>query len=73
MSTAAPTTQFQPGDRIEVYAGEDHAFRADVLKVAKNGRIYVERWFSAFGISEPKLVREWRSTHATTLVRRNAA
>ena len=66
-------TDFQTNDRVEFYQGEDIAFKADVLKVAKNGRLYVERWFAFMHIGEPKLIREWRDAKTATLVRRRGA
>jgi hypothetical protein len=50
---------FEVGDRIEMYPGESHSFRADVLKVAKNGSVKIERWFSFMHVGEPKRIREW--------------
>ena len=63
-------SSFQKNDRVEFYQGEDIAFKADVLKVAKNGRLYVERWFSFMHFGEPKLVREWRDAKSAVLLRR---
>jgi transcription elongation factor len=64
---------FQPGDRIEMYPGEAHSYRADVLKVAKNGSVKIERWFSFMRVGEPELRREWLPASiakTATLVRR---
>lgn len=64
------TNQFQPGDRVEFYQGESIAFKADVLKVAKNGRLWVERWFQLMGVGDPELIRQWQDAKIATLVRR---
>lgn len=64
------TNQFQPGDRVEFYQGEQIAFKADVIKVAKNGRLWVERWFQYMGMGDPELIRQWQDARIATLVRR---
>lgn len=67
------TTTFQPGDRIEMYPGESYSYRADVLQVAKNGSVKIERWFSFMHAGEPQLRREWlpaKIAAAATLIRR---
>jgi hypothetical protein len=61
---------FQKNDLIEFYPGENIAFKGYVLKVAKNGRVFVERWFSFMNVGEPELRREWRDTKNAVLVRR---
>lgn len=66
-------TAFQPGDRIEMYTGESHSYRADVLKVAKNGSVKIERWFSFMHVGEPEIRREWLPSYvikSATLIRR---
>ena len=50
---------FEIGDRIEMYPGESYGYRADVLKVAKNGSVKIERWFSFMHVGEPEIRREW--------------
>jgi hypothetical protein len=60
---------FQKNDLIEFYPGENIAFKGYVLKVAKNGRVFVERWFSFMNVGEPELRREWRDTKNAVLVR----
>lgn len=67
------TTQFQTGDRVEFNQGTSIAFRADVLKVAKNGRLWVERWFQSMGAGDPELIRQWQDPGRATLIRRPKA
>ena len=63
-------SNFQKNDRVVFYQDDDISFKAHVLKVAKNGRLYVERWFSFMHVGEPKLVREWRDPETAVLVQR---
>jgi transcription elongation factor len=67
------TQTFQPGDRIEMYPGESHSYRADVLQVAKNGSVRIERWWQHMNVGEPELRREWLPAYIVknaTLIRR---
>lgn len=66
---------FQPGDRIEMYSGKPESYRADVLKVAKNGSVRIERWFQFMNVGEPELRREWLPScvvKTANLIRRKA-
>lgn len=66
-------TTFQPGDRIEMYSGKPESYRADVLKVAKNGSVRIERWFTFMHVGEPEIRREWLPKYVAknaTLIRR---
>jgi hypothetical protein len=67
------TTTFQPGDRIEMYPGESISYRADVLQVAKNGSVKIERWWTGIGQINPVRRREWLPVYiarTATLIRR---
>lgn len=62
-------TAFQVNDRIELYSGTPDAIRADVLKVAKDGkRLWVS--FNGRGFQEGKMVRMWVYAASATFVRR---
>jgi hypothetical protein len=52
-------TTFQAGDRIEMYPGESISYRADVIAVAKNGSVKIERWWQGLGQLSPVRRREW--------------
>jgi hypothetical protein len=52
-------TTFQAGDRIEMYSGESISYRADVIAVAKNGSVKIERWWQGLGKLHPVRRREW--------------
>jgi hypothetical protein len=52
-------TTFQAGDRIEMYSGESISYRADVIAVAKNCSVKIERWWRGLGQLYPVRRREW--------------
>lgn len=50
---------FRVGQRVAFVSGGSEIWRGDVLAIAKNGSIRVERWAQLLRDIEPRIVREW--------------
>lgn len=51
--------RFHVGQRVALVSGGAEVWRGDVVTIAKNGSVKVERWAQLLGDIEPRLLREW--------------